>query len=142
MGVLLLVLATGCSRPTSVEHVEVTGKVLYKNKPVTGGRVSFVTVKGAFNSTGTIDEKGNYTIKAPVGDVQISVDNSMLLPRRGGKDKTHILPKPGSESEKHPVKGVYVNLPPKYRTPDTSGLTYTVKSGPQTHDIILPEVTP
>src|SRR5260370_1315116 len=72
----LLVLTAGCSGGTgSVERAEVTGKVLFKGQPLPGGRVTFVTVQGGFAHGGTIDERGNYTLSAPVGEVRIAVDN-------------------------------------------------------------------
>jgi hypothetical protein len=133
----LLVLAVGCARqPHSVEHVEVSGKVLFQDKPLPGGRVTFVATNGGFASTGKIDENGNYRLNAPVGPVQISVDNRILQPeaqkqaKRLGKSKS----KTGA---KDPVKGVFVPIPPKYYDPGTSQLTYEVKPGPQTHDIVL-----
>ena len=33
--------------------------------------------------------------------------------------------------------GKYVPIPPRYRDPEKSGLTYTVRAGSQTHDIEL-----
>jgi hypothetical protein len=117
----------------SVEYVEVTGKVLYKGKPLPGGMVTFVTADG-FASKGIIDEDGSYTIKTLVGDVKICVDNTMLA-RKGP------APKKGAGKSKEPApeqpKGKYVPLPRKYSNPDTSGLSWTVKKGKQTHDIEL-----
>jgi hypothetical protein len=110
--------------------------VLYHNKAVLGGQVSFVT-KDGFAATGIIDEKGNYTISAPVGEVMIGVDNRMVGQR--------LMPaaskgagRPGSE-EPNPIKGVYREIPSKCYSPDSSGMIYTVKSGAQTHDIDIPD---
>lgn len=136
----LLVLAAGCNTKRQVEHVPVTGRVLYNGEPLLGGRLQFVTVQGAFASSGKIDEKGNYKIEAPVGDVMISVDNRMLQ----GETASHMdvmkkgAGRPG-QADPEPLKGTYKQIPDKYYTPDTSGLTYTVKPGPgpQTHDIEL-----
>src|SRR5436305_289846 len=59
----LLVLAVGCGKSRhSIEHVEVSGQVLYGGSLVRGGEVTFVTVKDGFASVGIIDENGNYTI--------------------------------------------------------------------------------
>jgi hypothetical protein len=133
------VLAVGCAR-RSVEHIEVSGRVLYQGKPLPGGKVNFVSVEGeqTFASSGVIDEKGNYTIKAPVGPVLIGVDNRMLKPQRGAPagfvKKGAGRPDAGDPT---PVKGAYKAIPPKFWTPDTSGLTYTVTKGEQTHDIEL-----
>lgn len=133
----LLVLASGCSKKRrSAEHVEVTGKVTYKGKPVTGGMVTFVAPDG-FASKGIIDENGNYSIKAPVGDVKISVDNKMLLVKKEAASRGAGRPQAAGGVEATPIKGKYIPLPSKCSAPDTSGLSYTVTSGQQTHDIVL-----
>jgi len=142
----LLVLVVGCSgKRKSAEYGEVSGRVFYKGSPLPGGRITFVAPDG-YNGGDNIDEKGNYKISAPVGPVKIGVDNSMLLKggggggRRGGGSgapaKMPSLKRPGSE-EAHQLPGRYVNIPDKYRHPDESGLTYTVQSGSQTHDVKL-----
>jgi|YelNatPaOPRAMG01_1025707.scaffolds.fasta_scaffold179848_1 hypothetical protein len=143
----LLALIGGCGKnPKSVEHAEVTGKVLYEGKPLPGGQVTFVTVNGGFVSSGHIDQNGNYRISAPVGEVIIGVDNSMLQPGGGGgkgkgggnapKGGAVHPNRPDSESE-NPIKGRWVNIPLTYADPQQSGLKYTVKPGPQTYDIKL-----
>jgi hypothetical protein len=135
----LVLLAWGCTRH-SVEHVEVSGQVLLPNgKPMPGGEVTFTTADG-FASVGVVDEKGNYKISAPVGDVKVSVTNQMLNPaaKGGGKAAGRGAGRPG-EPEPSPVKGTYIPINKKYFTPDTSGLTYKVTKGAQTYDIKLPE---
>jgi hypothetical protein len=118
--------------------VEVTGKVLYKNHPVTGGEVQFVAVDGGFAANGIIDEKGNYKIDAPVGDVKITVNNRMLVQRTGrNPDAARKGAGRPDAGEPTPVKGVYVEIPNKYYEVDRSPLTYTVKNEAQTHDIEL-----
>ena len=136
----LLLAAAGCGFSRhSVSHVEVSGRVLYKSQPVLGGEVQFVTVEGAFASTGVIDEKGNYKINAPVGDVRISVDNRMLSRQSGSANHPAGMRgagRPGAP-DPTPIKGTYLQIPDKYYSADRSGLTYTVTSEPQTHDIEL-----
>jgi hypothetical protein len=132
----LLTLLVGCDKnPRSVDHAEVSGKVLFQGNPLPGGQVTFITVKGGFASNGTIDENGNYQIKAPVGDVKIGVTNRILQSRSGSKTQAH--PKKGAASEEPLPRGRWVKIPSSYEAPHTSGLTYTVKPGPQTHDIEL-----
>jgi hypothetical protein len=118
--------------------MDVSGRVLLDGKPLPGGRVMFVTVEGAFASVGRIDEQGNYMIQAPVGETMISVDNRMLRQERLGNLEG---PRKGAgrpeQPAPDPVTGTYVEIPNKYYSPDTSGLTYTVKEGPQTQDIEL-----
>jgi len=135
----LLVLAVGCAtRQRSSEYTEVSGTVFYKGKPLPGGRVTFITVQGAFASSANIEENGHYKIQAPVGDVQIGVDNSMFATqssRPAPKNKPTVGKRPGAEEDPQPLKGRYVEMPSKYASPDQSGLTYKVEKGSQTHDI-------
>jgi len=132
-----LVLAAGCSGGgggSKFATAEVSGKVLFKGKPLPGGSVSFLPDKtGGVAATATIDEQGNYKITAPVGPVRISVDNRMLQQKA---PHGHILKRPGADDPSL-IKGQYVALPEKYYSPDSSGLTYTVEGGTQTHDITL-----
>jgi hypothetical protein len=132
------VLAVGCTRRSSVEHVEISGQVLYQGKPLPGGRLNFVTAEGGFASSGNIDEKGNYTISAPTGSVMISVDNRMLNPQsRAPKEAPRKGAGRPDAGDPNPVKGTYKQIPSKYYAPDTSGLTYTVTKGETTHNIEL-----
>ena len=145
----LLTGTTGCTKtPHEPQHTEVSGKVLFEGKPLPGGRVMFAAIKGGFASSAPIDENGNYQINAPIGEVVIGVDNRMFQPRRGaGKGKSfagiprqeHRLKRPDSqEEEAKPIKERrYVQIPERYANCDTSGLTYTVKPGPQSYNIEL-----
>ncbi len=137
----LLILSAGCGGvKRSVGHAEVTGRVLYQGKPLPGGVVNFVTVEGSFASTGIIDPNGNYQISSPEGEVQIGVSNKMLA-HEAANIKEESVKTARQEKSKGGkgavVKGYYVDLPTKYHDPTTSGLKYTVKPGPQTHDIEL-----
>ncbi|HEY7314101.1 MAG TPA: hypothetical protein VH643_32420 [Gemmataceae bacterium] len=134
----LLFLAAGCNRqPRSAAHADVSGKVLLQGQPLPGGRVTFTAVKGGFSSTGDIKEDGSYRINAPVGEVMVGVDNSMLQKTRRGAPKQQPRLRPPGAEEEHPIKGRWVNIPSQYSDPQTSGLKYTVTSGAQNHDIEL-----
>jgi len=135
--ICLLVFAVGCQtgKPKSAQYVDVTGKVTYQGKPVTGGQVSFFNDQG-FNNNGVIDENGNYKISSPVGNVKIMVDNRMLRQGQREAAKMGAGPRPGGE-QPNPIKGKFMRLPEKYSAPDKTDLTYTVSNGPQTHDIEL-----
>jgi hypothetical protein len=134
---LLLMLAAGCTRGHDHEHVDVSGKVLYKGKPLPGGTVKFVTTTGGYVAFAPIDEDGNYQIKAPIGEVKIGLENRLLQlsPSRRGVVGHHRPP----EGELGPdaTKGRFVPLPAKYYSPETSELKYNVENKPQTHDIVL-----
>ena len=135
----LLAPAAGC-KDAPPPYASVSGTVFFQGEPLPGGRITFVAVKGAYASSATIREDGSYNISAPTGDVQIGVDNLMLLGRRGAPAQ----PPQSEEMKKHsagaadPITGRYVVIPKKYASPDTSGLTYTVQPGDQTHDVTLP----
>lgn len=144
-GMLLLgLLVSGCSYSAMGPQGEVSGKVMYKGKPLPGGHVTFTSSKG-YSFTGVIDPEGNYTVRPVVGEARIAVDNSMLLKSNQPPDirrRPGVKPPAGVKIEDNKeaapaITGTYVPLPPKYRSPDTSGLTCTVKSGSQTHDIEL-----
>jgi hypothetical protein len=109
--------------------------VLFKGQPLPGGQVTFVS-KGPDGSTGTapIDEDGTYKIGFPPGEVKIAVDNRML--EKQVPSKGPLLKRPGGEAPSGP-KGKYVKIPDKYYSADSSGLTYTVTTGQQAHDITL-----
>jgi hypothetical protein len=134
---LLLLFAAGCThKPTSVNHVEVSGKVLYKGKPLPGGRVTFVATNGAFADSGNIEEDGTYKLNAPVGPVKISVNNQMLRVQHAPVQNEEMMKRSGN-GELHPIKGTFVAIPNKYYDAEASGLTYTVEPEPQKHDINL-----
>jgi hypothetical protein len=135
----LVMLAAGCSSPADTDHAEVSGRVLFKGEPLPGGRVTFVSVVGGFANAATIDENGYYKIKAPIGDVQISVDNRMLHPQYSHAPAQSEGMKKKSGAAQVLIQGHFVTIPSKYYHTDQSGLTYKVVSGAQTHDIPLPE---
>jgi hypothetical protein len=129
---------------------KLTGKVLYKGKPVTGGSVIFRPSSASENTvTAPIDPNGNYTATVPAGVVKIAVDNRDLQPPEATskKEPRPNLPKVGNVTSDTPdprvnpqkPAGTYVKLPDKYHDVASSGLSYTVKSGSQNYDINLEE---
>ena len=144
---VVLPLITGCGP----SHGTLSGRVMYRGQPLPGGWLTFRPADPKQNSvTALIDANGNYEATLPVGDVTIGVDNQEWAPRTslgsipppGGaklppeaqrKAGAPAAPKDGGE--KH--AGSYVEIPQKYANADTSGLHYTVKKGPDTHEIDL-----
>jgi hypothetical protein len=138
-------LGGGCSSRMGPEGT-VSGKVTYQGKPLPGGQVTFLTSKGLMFS-GPIDPEGNYKVKAVAGEARIAVDNLMLKSKQPSaaelRSQMGIKPPPGAKVEEvksstPAITGTYVPLPEKYRSAEKSGLSYTVKSGSQSHDIELP----
>ena len=125
--VLLPVLAAGCGRaaPTG----DVSGVVRVDGTPLPSGTVAFVGEDGRAASA-MIQADGSYRIpKAPVGPVRITVQT--------------FAPSPGVVPPDTPPGSVkqaslrFVSLPEHYADHTTSGLSYTVEPGAQTHDIDL-----
>lgn len=134
-----LSLATiGCGRSTGT----ISGKVYYKNAPLKGGNVTFLTKDKKISKLAEIKEDGSYDIeRMPAGEAFIMVDTSALKPSQGmhmNAPPKGVEPPPGYESPnvKEDAKR-YVPIPPQYADPDKSGLTYTITGGKQTHDINL-----
>lgn len=143
----LLILIPSCKPSArSVEHAEVSGKVIFKGQPLPGGTISFVAVIGGFSYTGLIDENGNYKVNAPEGEVRIGVLNKMLLGGSGKADSEakgdSLRQEKTAGQKKGIIKGRYVRLPFDFGDPIKSGLKYTVKPGPQTHDVEIPDNPP
>jgi allophanate hydrolase subunit 1 len=131
-------LAAGCGGKGVV-----SGKVLYQNKPVRGGNVSFLLESGGVMSS-AIEEDGSYTIaNVPPGNVKITVETDSFRPSVQQRDaggapafmKKYIREKDPQAAEERAKR--YVKIPPQYSDPDKSNLTYAVKSGKQDHDIDL-----
>jgi hypothetical protein len=132
----------------------VSGQVLYKGQPVTGGLVSFVPADTTRRPVSAqIDANGRYQTYAPIGDVKIAVDNRELQPEQsspGGFVPPGIKLPPmenKGEVKENPAAprrppGVYVAIPEEYYDVRTSGLHYTVQTGSQSHDIELTEIRP
>ena len=140
--VLLLLLAAGCSSKGTV-----TGKITYQGKPLPAGWVTFMPEQGGGAFTSDIHD-GEYKVtKVPPGPAKIAVDT----PSESGPPSQFIMkmqlpaevqPKgaPGQSPEefgKLSNAPKPVPIPKKYRDPSTSGLSYTVTSGSQVHDIDL-----
>jgi hypothetical protein len=144
VGVLgLLVLAAGCSSSGTI-----TGKITYQGRPVTGGTVLFASADGKGNVSSQIGADGSYTInKMPAGLAKIAVETKSAQPtqsRFGVGPPKGMQPPPGTVPEG--AKSVYDSgsatakaelLPDTYGNPESSGLTFEVKGGAQTHNIEL-----
>jgi hypothetical protein len=131
---LLTVLAAGCRRSPLEEQAEVSGTVFYKGKPLPGGQITFANSRG-HTSVAVIDPRGHYQCPAPVGEVQIAVENRML--ERQTSDLPMAVPERAPKPQGESIRGTYVPLPQKYHALETSGLKYTVTDKPQTHDVLL-----
>jgi hypothetical protein len=148
IGLLLGLGPLGCSASTS----KVRGKVTHAGKTVVWGTVTLVDKTGQFHQA-DIDLEGNYEIEnVPVGTVKIAVVSpNPNPPGRGGSGKGDGrgdakggggggLPGFDDPREKFlagkekanagrpkPPDGAWFAIPPKFNTPEESGLTGEVK---------------
>ena len=126
--ILWLALALlGCG-PSATE---VSGRVTFKDRPLSSGTVVFVGQNGQRKST-AITEDGSYRIEnAPIGPVRIAVASHPRVPP--GLNKS---PGQASASRKDPKDGT-VKIPKRYENHEKSGLAYIVERGSNTINIDL-----
>lgn len=140
--ILLLLLAAGCSSKGTV-----VGKVTYKGKPLSAGMVLFVPEQGGGAFRGDIQDGEYHVEKIPPGPVKIAITpastSSPMEYVMKMRPPADVLEKaaPGTSVEQFTQPAPppqAASIPEKFLNPDTSGLTYTVQSGSQRHDIELP----
>jgi hypothetical protein len=117
----------------------VSGKVSYKDKPLNSGTVTFMAANNTVLSS-PIAEDGSYSIaKCPAGEVKITVATPPAAPPmaqgRMKMDPSKMGAPPGASEA--PKSATPVTVPPDYKDPEKSKLSYTVQKGDQTHNIDL-----
>jgi hypothetical protein len=121
----------------------VSGKVTYRGQPLSGGTITFA---GSKAYSASIAADGSYQVRdVPVGKYKLAIATAPLLPRdmppfpRFPKEVPGLpkdAPPNGVPPEMRlPPRGIVI--PTKYADPHTSGLTYTVVKGSNTHDFRL-----
>ncbi len=80
-----ILTVAGCQRPVG----SVSGKVVYKDKALKGGTVSFVSTEGRQSFATEIKEDGTYSIdRITGGTYKVCVDTSHLKPPSSGPTKS------------------------------------------------------
>jgi hypothetical protein len=143
MPLAMVLLLFGCGTNGTL-----TGKVTYKGEPMPRATVSFLCEnQQAF--TVKCDDKGDYTIKLPIGRAQVVVNNvdqvapaimgKMMTQQQGGKDATAEIAQSIQAMQMQIGSGGAggVAVPGKYNRLETSGLTVDVAGGKQRYDIAL-----
>lgn len=154
----LIVSAVGCGPGTG----KVSGVVTLRGKPVPAGLVTFRPADPAANSVSAeLDREGRFTVELPVGQCRVCIDNRQYEPPpkpgagipSGISLSPEIMAKlkqtPNAEAapEIDPTKtadapvvrdaGLYVKLPEKYYTMETSGLSIDVEPGEHSKNLEL-----
>jgi hypothetical protein len=126
----------GCSGSKSKVSI-VSGKVTYKDAPVTGGILRFHPTSGGDPTEGPINADGTFSFGGiPVGPATVTVETDKM--RKGETDYTkgRKTPEGYKPPEGAASAGVFVKIPVKYKDPKQSDLKVEVKPG-KTEDIVL-----
>ena len=122
----LFVFIGGCSKPEVLSSV--SGTVTFNGQPFPAGAgaVCFYSAEQDSSARCTIQEGGKYVFPTPlpVGNYQVFISDPPALGP----------PEPGAPPPRQPAR---VNFPDKYRSFETSGLTFRVEEGPNEFNINL-----
>lgn len=119
MTVLSAITMTGCGSGVSeTPRGDISGKVTFQETPVTDGTVNFFSGKTGIAAGAKLDSEGTFSI--PDG-IEIGTYTITITP-------PYVEEPPGlSPAESKPKE--FKEIPEKYRSGETSGLTAEVKSG-------------
>ncbi len=151
--VSLLVIAGGCGGSKG----KVSGKVYYKDKPLTVGMVQFFPEKQGGDFSSPIAADGSYSVaKLPPGPAKIAVISNTTNPlssmapmmrgpankgMKGAEEQMKKSKPEGGGGDAGPTPFAATkggeSIPTKYNSPDESGLSITVTGGSQSFDIKL-----
>lgn len=117
---LTVAVSAGCGRGSSArEQGEVTGKVTLNGVPLTNGSVNFYSSNSGAGALCPLDESGSYRIK------YLNAPDTYTVTLLGPEQIPGQPAPPPSE------------IPTKYQSSSTSGLTVELKQGRNTFDISL-----
>ena len=141
----LVAVLSGCGPATNPNApATISGKVSYKNGPVTGGMIYFHSA-GLVTPT-AIDNSGNYLASdLPIGDLTVTVDTEMHNPAKMSTKYTGVggAGREKKMEQQKPPEGVavtkteYVKIPLKYSDATKSDLKLTTVPGKQTKNFEL-----
>lgn len=148
----LLVLSltlTGCSSKS--KSPVLSGKVLYHDKPVTGGTIKLISEKPGADGKiaefpGAISPTGEYVVSgAPAGEMKVVIETESIKRQSQGPQMMGNVPPEMLEKMKKAKEGVpessnrpqYVEIPHKYSDPNQTDLKVTLTGGSQKQDFKL-----
>jgi hypothetical protein len=119
-----LVFVAGCGGENA--RGDLVGTVWRNGQPVTAGTLVFIG-EGGTPLKVNIDPQGRYRASAlPVGKYRVAVETSAFK----------RLTPPPAKSKSNAPQPVYVAVPKKFESVETSGLAQEVKSGETAWDIV------
>lgn len=135
----LITVAVGCSggAPAGPKTVRASGKVTYKNIPVEGATVSFLGDGKIAPAIAITDSLGSFVLTtnrsgdgAVPGVHRVTVTKIVAPPSAVKSNTGTMTMEEAAKAAKEPPPAKPLSmLPDRYRSPDSSGLTYTVKQG-------------
>jgi hypothetical protein len=133
-GVLVLSLSAlaGCGGSSQSGKGNIEGTVKIDGVTANSGNVVFTV--GQESISGAIQPDGTYrAVAVPIGEAKVTVTGLPPKPRTDPK----TAPKGGSDAPGTPTVSDPIPIPAKYAKAESSGLTFTVKSGTNTFPIEL-----
>jgi hypothetical protein len=146
----LTVFAFGCAGGKS----KISGTVTYKGSPLPGGSIVFRAENGKEYGSGIGKDGKYYADNVPTGIMKVyfNIPPADLTPGRSPMEKAHLAE--GKEKNTKAPSGVppeaqkaysgagaqqekIPEIPAKYRSADTTPLSFEVKSGSNTYDVPL-----
>ena len=114
-------MAAGCG--SGEKPIDVSGKVTFKGEPVTEGSVQFIDDRTGRGAEVDLGPDGTYKASLFAGEYKVVVTPPYIV------DESKGIPNPYYKKVK--------NIPAKYHSTDTSGLTAAVSPDKTTHDFDL-----
>jgi hypothetical protein len=138
---ILVICVMGCGQrayeiPDSGATLE--GSVTYDGKPVP---MALIVVRSETASADArIVEPGKYKVPSvPIGKVKIAVDTDAMRGELMSRSMAQAYKGPGGQSSAEAGKKLsFIAVPGKFADPDSSGITFEIKKGANTFDIVIP----
>jgi hypothetical protein len=130
----LFTVVVGAACGCSSGQASVSGKVIYKDAPVTYGSVCFLDHEQKTYS-GVINPDGSYTVEGmAAGEARVGIISRD--PAKGRQRRSSAMT-PEIEAQESAARKGWVPLPRHYESALNSGLRCTLTSGHNTRDIKL-----
>lgn len=123
--ILACLIIAGCGG-NELGTVGVTGTVTYKDQPVAGANVTFVS-EGSPLALGTTDDKGVYKLTTSGSPGAVPGEHKVYISKiESSGDTSQLKPEDMEKMTGANAPEVKSLIPKKYNNPATSGLTATV----------------
>jgi len=136
------VALASCSMRPRGERLPETGASLEGTVSYGGEKVPFaliIVVGEKASATGKVGEDGHYKLEnVPLGEVKVAVNTNAAKGDYQSQAMSRSYKGPDAKGKARAELPKFVDVPPKYLDPATSGLKTTVQAGPNTFDIAIP----